>query len=821
MIRRIWFMASICLVGGATRAEAQETAPPVSRRFAAATEEVPDFQKHVSPLLGRLGCNGRACHGSFQGQGGFRLSLFGYDFKSDHESLLGGDPPRANLKDPAASLILQKPTLLVDHEGGQRYKPGGWEHRLLSRWIEAGAPGVSTPSQFVALEVEPKEIFFTRARQTEQMKAIALWGDGSREDVTDLCRFRSNDESVATISDAGVVTSAGKGGTHVIVFYDNGTKGVPVTLPVTARTGANYPDVPVPTHIDELVVARLRTLGIVPSEQSGDAEFLRRVSLDMTGTLPTSQEVAAFLADTSADKRARKIDELLARPTYAAWWTTRLCDWTGNGERNLPEGGEQGMRREKSEKWYDWIYRRVEQNVPYDELVEGIVLAVSREEEQSDEEYFAQMSAYYRHDDPADFAARRTMPYFWSGNRFTPPQPLRFSYAFLGIRLECAQCHKHPYDQWTKDDYDQFQVFFDAIRQNTRGGKLVGAMKKELGLTADQDSGQYKGLFAKLVHEGTVVPWQEVTAPDWKAAKGKIRPSKNAPAGRVITPKLLGGEEVIAAQYTDPRQPLMQWLREPDNPYFARAFVNRVWASYFGVGIIDPPDDMNLANPPSNAALLDYLAEEFVAHGFDMKWLHREIASSGTYQSSWRPNDTNALDERNFSHALVRRLPAEVAYDALAMATAAGDRQPALQTDSSVVRSRAIGVSSGYSRNYDGSYALKLFGKPERAVSCDCERSNEPSLLQTVYLRNDGELLGLLDDKQGWLKQVTAKGSPPIAERQDELIREAYLRTVSREPNSDELAAGREHLAQAADPKSGLKDLLWALVNTKEFMLNH
>jgi hypothetical protein len=263
----------------------------------------------------------------------------------------------------------------------------------------------------------------------------------------------------------------------------------------------------------------------------------------------------------------------------------------------------------------------------------------------------------------------------------------------------------------------------------------------------------------------------------------------------------------------------MQWLREKDNPYFARAIVNRVWANYFGVGIIEPPDDMNLANPPSNGPLLDYLAEQFVAHGYDLKWLHREITLSRTYQLSWRPNETNRLDERNFSHAQVRRLPAEVAYDAMAFATAGTKKQQALHEDMSAVLGRAIGVSSGYSRNYDGSYALKLFGKPERAVACDCERSSEPSLLQTVYLRNDGELLALLDHKDGWLREVAAGGAD--ANGADALIREAYLRTVSREPTLQELAIGREHLTQAKDLHSGLRDLLWAMLNTKEFLLNH
>jgi hypothetical protein len=810
----------LCVLSGLALAlplHAGEVLPPANQRFAkATTAEVPRFQRHVVPLLGRLGCNGRACHGSFQGQGGFRLSLFGYDFQADHKALLAGDPPRVNLEDPPESQVLLKPTRTIPHGGGQRMKPGGWEYHLLLRWIQAGARGVHEEDPaFADLVVEPEEVVFSKAGETARLKVTARWADGSREDVTPLCRFRSNDESVATVSDSGVVTAAGKGDTHVVAFYDNGIVPVPVLLPVSDRMGEHYPDVPTPTEIDRHVVAKLRKLGIVPSPLCTDAEFLRRLSLDMTGTLPTPDEAAVFLADTSSDKRGKKIDELLERPAYAAWWATRLCDLTGNSEQNLPVGGEQGLRREKAGQWYHWIHRRVAENTPYDKLVEGIVLATSRRPGQSDDAYFAEMSSYFRTDRPTDFSARSTMPYFWSRGRFSPPQTLRFSYAFLGIRLECAQCHKHPYDQWTKDDHDQFRAFFDGIRFTVKARARAQELKGELGLTMDQDSGGYKRLFAKLVKEGKTVPWGEVVAPDWRRSRGKKVRRRKGPAGRVLTPKLLGGEKVLAEHYADPREPVMEWLRQKDNPYFARAFVNRVWASYFSVGIIDPPDDMNLANPPSNKGLLDHLAREFVAHSYDMKWLHRTIANSRTYQLSWRPNDTNKLDERTFSHAGLRRLPAEVAYDALVLATASDEARKALDADP--VGKRSIGVSSCYDRPAVGSrYALALFGKPPRASTCDCERSGEPSLLQTVYLRNDQEVLKLLDRRDGWLAQVRrAKVRDPRA-----LIRQAYLRTLGRLPYERERAVARRYLDDAADPAAGLRDLLWALVNTKEFIIN-
>jgi hypothetical protein len=803
---------------------ADEVIPPANERFAAEAPHVPDFQRHVIPLLGRLGCNGRACHGSFQGQGGFRLSLFGYDFAADHAALTGGESPRIDLERPAESLILQKPTLAIEHEGGERFASGGWEHRLLRRWVEEGAPPVAAEAAVLeSLQISPAEITFDGEEDSQPLRVIAVWSDGAREDVTPLSRFRSNDESIATVSDSGVAAAAGRGATHIIAFYDNGIVAVPVIVPVSEETGTSYPEVATPTRIDELVVQKLRKVGMVPSAPASDAEFLRRASLDVAGTLPAPREIESFLADASSDKRARKIEELLMRPSYAAWWATRLGDWTGNAEQNLPVGGEQGVRKQKSAQWYDWLYRRLDENVPYDKIVAGILLAVGREGDLSDDEYFAQTSAYFRRDDPADFAARETMPHFWSPGLGGPSQTLRVSYAFLGVRLECAECHKHPYDQWTKEDYEGFQVFFDGVRFRQTGNRgAVQEMKKSLGLTADPDSGGYKRLFADLAAKGVIVPWGEVAAPDWRRTNRKDPAAgiKNR-AGRVITPKLLGGEALIAGQYGDPREPVLEWLRATENPYFARALVNRVWANYFGAGIVEPPDDMNLANPASNEPLLAYLASEFIAHGYDLKWLHREIAGSRTYQLSWRPNTTNVADERNFSRAPVRRLPAEVAYDAVVFATAADETLQALQTDPATVRDRAIGVSTGYSRSTEGDYALKLFGKPPRTLTCDCERSAEPSLLQTVYLRNDPELLALLDRKDGWLKQIASRGEKWLSENQEQLIRETYLRTLSRPPKDEERGIAREHLAESASIESGLRDLLWALVNSKEFILNH
>jgi hypothetical protein len=812
--------ALVLLALGAAPAAAADIAPPASERFAKnAGDEVPSFQKHVIPLMGRLGCNGRACHGSFQGQGGLRLSLFGYDFKSDHDAVLGGPEPRTNLKTPTDSLILRKPTKSLDHRGGKRMDEGGWEYNLLLRWVKAGAPSVKDKdAAFATLEVEPKEIVFAKPGALAKLRVIAKWTDGTREDVTPLCRFRSNDESVAKVSASGEITAVGKGDTAVVAFYDNGIAPVPVLLPVSDKAGPNYPAVPTPTKVDELVVAKLRKLGVVPSDLCTDAEFLRRISLDLTGTPPAPEEVEAFLADTDANKRAKKVDELLSRPTYAAWWATKIGDFTGNSERNGPLGGEQALNRAKAGQWYDWVYRRVRDNEPYDKLVEGIALAVGRKPEQSYAAYCEEMSTYFRKDAPADFAARPTMPYFWTRKLLGKPEEsaLTFAHAFLGVSLQCAQCHKHPYDQWTKQDFDQFTAFFAGVRYGAGNRAETVAMKKGTVLEGlDEDSGDYKRKFVDLLAGGKVLPFKELNIPQNRNAKPGAKPGVRV-GSRVITPKLLGGEEVVNANFTDPRQPIMEWMREAENPYFAKAFVNRVWATYFGAGFIDPPDDLNLANPPTNPELLDYLADGFVASKFDMKWLHRTIATSHAYQRSWRPNDTNRHDEKNHSRAVLRQLPAEVIVDALALVTASDDERKKLSANPSELR--AIGRVSGFAggRGNEATYATALFGKPPRATNCDCERSNEPAVLQTVYLRNDPEVLKLLDRPEGWLKQVTRSK----ANDANALVKQAYLRVLNRLPDDREAGIAKKYLTDAKDTPSGLRDLLWALVNTKEFIVN-
>jgi len=917
--------------------------------------EVPDFRRHVVPLLGKLGCNGRACHGSFQGRGGFRLSLFGHDFKMDLDALTKaaeGEDPRVSLDKPLESLMLEKPTETVPHEGGLRFKPGTWQHRLLHKWIAGGAQGARRDGpEMVRLEVTPAELVFSRAGLKTQLKAVAVWSDGTREDVTPLTRFKSNEDQVAATTSGGLVTAGKPGDTHVVAFYHSGVVPVPVIRPMSDRAGKNYPSVEAPTKIDRLVIAKLKKLGVVPSGLCTDAEFLRRVSLDLTGTLPTAEEAVAFLEDTRRGKRQKKVEELLGRPAYAAWWATRLCDFTGNNDDNL-NNVVPSRKRRASQDWFDWLEQRVADNTSYDKIVEGLVLATSRNSGESFEQYSKTMSSLYQEDATGRFSDRDSMPYYWARKNFRKPEEraIGFAYTFLGIRIQCAQCHKHPFDQWTKDDFAQFQGFFTRVNFGTNPAskgqynELMAAL--DLG---GKKGGQQRKAISQALSEGKTVPFQEVyvigprgggkkapkgfdKAKAVAAAKKALARAEerlaalkknNGPAKQIkqvqqqvqrlkkrknnlakgnnkrrktsqaaTSAKLLGDEVVDLTKHADARVPVMEWLRRGDNRMFARAFVNRVWANYFNVGIVEPPDDHSLANPPSNKALLDYLARAFIDHGYDIKWLHREIVGSRTYQLSWQPNETNRIDERNFSHSIPRRLPAEVVYDAIQQATASDVRARTLNQETD---GRAIAIAgAGRRRNVRNGpgYALMVFGRSTRQSNCDCDRSNEPSLLQTVFLQNDREVLELImSNRQGWVQQVadglglkTAKTprTKRTAEEQrlarrlqvirkkvaaaraakqtelvkklsrqvkdvqaemalaaekravpktsgevvsnldaGEIVRQAYLRTLTRYPSTEELARSRKYVEGADDTLQGIRDLLWALLNTKEFIVNH
>lgn len=775
---------------------------PIQNRISANEKLEPDFQKHVIPLLGRLGCNSRNCHGSFQGRGGFQLSMFGYDFKQDFDNL----QKRIDKKAPDQSLVLNKPTSEDEHEGGLRLPPGGWEQKLLREWIASGAKSVEKNSpQFVRLDVTPKQVVFSKKGEKVQIKAVAVWSDGTREDVTCLTRFESKDDTVSEVTPEGVIHAKGTGDTYVISYYDNGIFSTQVILPIEKKQSGEYPNVPTPTEIDRHVVNKLKKLGIQPSGLCTDDEFLRRVSLDITATLPSPDEIQEFIKDKSPDKRSRKVEELLERPAYVSWWSMKLCDLTGSNAGYL--GGTE-MAQPVVGQWNAWINRRVKDNIGWDQIVSGIILGTSRLPGETYDEFMARQSKYTSVKDRLDFTALdNSMPHYWARSNMSVPsdKALAFGYTFLGMRLDCAQCHKHPFDQWSKQDFQLFTEFFTRIKFGIPKDATIlhEQSRNMLGVPVKLNTAALRRQsYLRIAAEGRPIPWREVFIESAKSDKQIA--------------KLLGGQEINISQSSDPRELLMHWMLNEPNHYFAKAFVNRIWAHYFNVGIINPPDDLNLANPPSNKALLDYLVKGFIKSGYDMKWLHRTITNSRTYQLSWRPNDTNRKDTRNFSHAVLRRMPAEVAIDAILKATASSAKAKQFDQNMNV---RKI---SQHPRSYQAraiDFSLLVFGKPLRTTNCDCERQNEPTLLQSLYVRNDEEMLKNLTRPDSWLVEVKKQSTdqPDF----DALVTEAYLRTLSRLPNQEELKDSKLHLKSTKTLDEGLHDLLWALLNTQEFITNH
>ncbi|MDB4339168.1 DUF1549 and DUF1553 domain-containing protein, partial [Rubripirellula sp.] len=712
----------------------------------------------------------------------------------------------------------------------------------------------------------------------------------------------------------GQVTSTGPGDTHIVVSYDNAVVPVPVIRPYSNHIVLNPKNFAHP--IDRLVSEKLNKLGIEPSNLCTDSEYIRRVSLDITGILPSSDSVSRFLSDTDPSKRERFAEQLLQSSSYAAWWATRFSDWTGNSDEQL--NNALPFRNVATRLWYEWLRARLEKNVPYDDIVEGIVTAQSRNPDESYLDYCRNMTEACQPGNESQFAERKGMPLFWARRNFQSPEDraIGFSYTFLGVRIECAQCHKHPFDQWSKDDFEQFAKLFSPIRTNQN--LVASDARKERDQLVSELTGDKKVRGADLrrilyaaAKDGKTVPFGELmvnvrdlTDREKRARALAKKQGKTVKAPPIPTGRILGKPELISLN-NDPRVLLMKWLREPSNPYFAKAIVNRVWSNYFGIGLVDPTDDMNLANPASNGPLLDHLANSFVENNYDLKWLHWSIVTSDTYQRSATPNVSNSLDQTNFARHIPRRLPAEVIYDAVVLATGSDQRADALRNN---VSEMAIADGKPKRRNQQ-DFALEVFGQSLRETNCDCDRSDSPSLLQSIYLRNDVEMHQRLTDSRGWVSQVCKElqipsprviGTPQVAankqraesirklilkqvarykqaseaqqrkfrpqlERElkraserlatlgfqtpnldqllkeknpwptattaipesrkamkyDDLVNEAYLRTLSRFPDPEEAKISMDYIAESENPGDGVASLLWALVNTKEFIISH
>ena len=596
----------------------------------------PSFSKHIVPMFTRTGCNNRSCHGSFQGKGGFRLSLFGYEPDLDYRGLIKDEEagPRVEPKQVDRSLALLKPLGKLGHKGGKRFEENSWQHRMFRQWIAAGAKyNAKTEARLQRLELTPKHIRFTD-KDSEKLKVVAHFSDGDIVNVTSLAMFSGNDDSVARVDNKGIVTRTGTGSTSLVIKYGGGIATLEVVVP---NTEVNVAAFPANNKIDELTFAKWQQLGIQPSELCSDEEFLRRVHVDLIGTLPTPEEVRTFLTDKRADKREKVIDALLQRPEYGMYWATIFSDWLGNNTSNINNAFKMTVL------FHDWLKDKLDRNMPYDQLVGGIVTATSREGRPL-KEYLKENKAVEENLKPRDghddgtYAKRKTLDLYWM--RRVPDRPkelaIRTANAFLGVQIQCAECHNHPFDRWTQKDFEGFTSFFRCVDICDLDGSPRSKSRYDYHLVA-------------------LYP---------QAAKREVGMIKRYP------PKILGGAVVEYKENgKDPRLALHDWMVAKDNPYFARNIVNRLWHHHFGVGIVDPVDDLSEANPPSNKELLDWLAKDFIDHKFDLKKLHKRILMSRTYQLSHKPNSSNRTDTRHFSHNLVHRLPAEVALDAICQVT--------------------------------------------------------------------------------------------------------------------------------------------------------
>jgi hypothetical protein len=792
------YYSAILVLTGLLGPASPVRAEPVSVPNAAAVERV-DFERHVAPLLGKMGCNAGSCHGSFQGKGGLYLSLFGYSPEKDYLAFTrDGLGRRVDVGDPDKSLMLLKATAQVPHEGGKRFDKSSWQYQTIREWIAQGRGWDSGTGTVKRIDVSPKDHRFSKVGTTIGLKVTVEFADGTKADVTPFCDFRVKDDGIAEVTPLGEVRGLQPGDTPIIVSYRGNLVAARVLVPVAVKEGFVFPKAPEENYLDREVFAKLRQLNLVASDLSDDAEFLRRVTLDTIGCLPTPQEVRAFLADARLDKRARKIDELLSHPMHAALWATKFCDITGANVDVMD--GPPELRAKRAKMWHDWFRRRIADNMPYDQIAHGVLCATTRDGRDLKswiQDEVVQNGALIKGFD-TEYATRQGLDLFWrrtGGDSFFSLEQMAESTAaaFLGVRLECAQCHKHPYDRWTQSDYRSYanvfaQVKFDSSIELTT---VTEHLLEERRHAPPEKKGPVIPRLREVYFDN--LPLRRLPSPE---SRGELKA------------KALGGPEINYEG--DAREKLFAWLVQSDNPFFARAFVNRIWQIYFGTGLVEPVDNFSVANPPSNERLLDALARDFVDHNYDIRRLERTILSSRTYQLSSTPNASNAKDRANYSHALVRRLMAEVVVDVLNSALGTSeDFGPDAEAGA-----RAIEVAPNRVRNPELAQIFRVFGRPARTSTCDCERSMEPAAPQTLFLMSDPHVLKKI--ASGRLKDLLAE-----KKTDGQVIDELFLATLSRFPSDKEKQAALDHLKNAKDRQAGFVDTVWALLNTREFIVNH
>ncbi|HET6884449.1 MAG TPA: DUF1549 and DUF1553 domain-containing protein [Pirellulales bacterium] len=711
------------------------------------------FQSDVMAVLSKAGCNQGVCHGNQNGKGGFKLSLRGQDPQFDFLALTHDQSGRrVDLLRPEHSLLLEKPTAAVAHQGGRRFAAHSLEHEILMRWVAAGCPADRTDAAaFVRLEVKPAdEQILLDPGGTAQLAATAVFADGARRDVTRLAVYEPTNSCVE-VSHDGLATARSVGETTLLVRYLHQQLALRIAV-VSPRPGFAFAAPAESNYVDRHVFAKLRSLRINPSALAGDAVFLRRAYLDAIGLLPTADEARRFLSDPTADKRRRLIDELLERPEFADWWALKWSDLLRNEEKVLDAKGVQNF--------HHWIRQSVAAGKPLDRFARELIVARG--------------STYTN--PPANF---------YRANRDPVTRAEAAAQVFLGVRLQCAKCHNHPFDRWTQGDYYRWAGFFARVQY-----KIVENRRRD-----ENDKHEFDG--------------EQIV---WMASAGEVRdPRSDAP----MEPCFLGEPTPPPAADEDRLEELAGWITSPDNPFFARAQANRVWYHLLGRGVVEPIDDFRATNPPAIPALLDKLAKDLVAHGFDLRQLVRTIMNSSTYQLAAEPNDTNRDDEANFSHALVRRLSAEQLLDALSQVTGTA---PEFKGYPSGMRATQLpGVQPSRSRRRRASaddQFLLLFGKPPRLLTCECERSTESTLSQAFQLVSGPTINELLSERHNRLEALLAAGKPGR-----EIVEELFLSALARHPTAEEAQMTADYLDGATDRRAALEDILWGLLNSKEFLL--
>jgi len=689
------------------------------------------FWQEVVPILSKSGCNSGGCHGKAEGQNGFKLSVFGFDTATDYDAIArDGRGRRVFPADPDKSLLIQKAMGKLPHGGGRRIEPNSRWHRLLSRWISEGmALDGGDVDAVTGIIVEPADIVLSPTG-TQQLRVVASTQSGNKRSVTAEADFQSNNDVISVVDRDGTIqVTEVPGEAAILVRYMGHVAVCRVTLP---GKGIEFVRPSENNFVDGLVWDKLNKLRIAPSELANDATFLRRVYLDTIGTLPTTDEARAFLADNDPAKRSKRIDQLLERPEYSDYWAQRWSDLLQADKDIITPQGTVAVSR--------WVRSQVANNVPYDQFARSVLTAQGSTLGHSP-------AAFFQVQADAEKSARAV------------------SQLFLGVRIECAQCHHHPFERWDQSDYFALAGFFTGIDRKPGPNGSVKIMNK---------------------------PGEDL---------------KHPRTGAIIPTAGLGAAK---AEFVDPksrRDVLADWLASSQNPMFVRTIVNRLVAHYLGRGLVEPVDDLRATNPASNEPLMLALADHLVAVKFDLRAFTKTVLNSRVYQLGSSVNESNLLDDQNYSRAAVKPVPAEVLLDAVSQATG--------------VQEKFNGWPDGYRAiqiwdNKLPSLFLETFGRPGRQTVCACERGVEPSIAQALHLMNSESTTVRLEDRRSRAARLATGELTPAA-----IVEEIYLATLSRFPSPEESALMEKTLAETSNRQQAVEDILWTLLNTREFVFNH